>query len=520
MKHLPNNDNQFYPTPSRLKSLMFSKIDTYKTRRILDPSAGKGDLLKLFSSNQFELYAIEIDTNLQKILKQDGFRIVDSDFLTYNGIDKYDLIIMNPPFKNGEKHLLHALNFVVDGQIVCILNAETIKNPYSNTRKDLIQRLNDLNAEIEYYQDMFIDAERSTCVEIALINIKIQNTVEQLFNPKKFEMDDNNIILEDRNDVKKHGTINIHELINDYNREKEQGIKAISNFFRDSYGLRSELQLSVRGESSHYNDGRYSATEYKQAIQQYSRNLKKHYWETLIKLPKFEEKLTVETKEKFFKLINDYRDMEFNENNINILYEHLISLGTELIEQCIDKLFNKITRQHAYYSESKKNIYLYNGWKTNNGYKINKKFILPMHNPSTFDGGWRVQEELSDIEKVFSFFNNGRKPEASIADIYNKWRHSHTDNHIENDLFKICFYKKGTAHFTVKDDALLRRFNVFVGKKRQWLPPDYAMKNYNDCNNEEKRVIDEFEGKKQYVSSLNDPLLTNSNKSILMLDSI
>ncbi|WP_141673497.1 DUF4942 domain-containing protein, partial [Gilliamella sp. Bim3-2] len=82
------------------------------------------------------------------------------------------------------------------------------------------------------------------------------------------------------------------------------------------------------------------------------------------------------------------------------------------------------------------------------------------------------------------------------------------------------FYKKGTAHFTVKDDALLRRFNVFVGKKRQWLPPDYAMKNYNDCNNEEKRVIDEFEGKKQYTSSLNDPLLTNSNKSILMLNSI
>ena len=50
MKNLTENDNQFYPTPPHLKSLMFSKVETKNKRRILDPSAGKGDLLSFFKS--------------------------------------------------------------------------------------------------------------------------------------------------------------------------------------------------------------------------------------------------------------------------------------------------------------------------------------------------------------------------------------------------------------------------------------------------------------------------------------
>lgn len=530
MKNLTENDNQFYPTPPHLKSLMFSKVETKNKRRILDPSAGKGDLLSFFKSpsfrrDQFELYAIEIDPNLQKILKHDGYRMVDSDFLAYNGIDKYDLIIMNPPFKNGEKHLLHALNFVIDGQIVCILNAETLKNPYSNTRKDLLQRLDKLNAEIEYHQNMFIDAERSTDVEIALINIKIENTVEQLFNPSKFQTDESEVILDDSYDIKKHGTVNITELIDDYNREKEQGIKVITDFFVGSYGLRSELKLFVKGQTlSNYDsdaNGCYDANDYKPAIQKFSRNLKRRYWETLITLPKFEEKLTSKAKEEFLKLIIDYQDMEFSENNINILYENLISFGSELIDKCINSLFDKITHESSYYPETRKNIYLYNGWKTNNGFKINKKFILPMnhsHWSAFWSSTWETKAKLEDIEKVFTFFNNGIAPSVSISDKYVEWAKNKTELPFENELFMIRIYKKCTVHITVKDDNLLRRFNVYVGKQRQWLPPNYAMKMYDDCSTEEKQIIDEFEGEKSYQSNLNDPLLANLGKSMLMIE--
>ena len=107
-----------------------------------------------------------------------------------------------------------------------------------------------------------------------------------------------------------------------------------------------------------------------------------------------------------------------------------------------------------------------------------------------------------------------------LSDAYYSWyRNNRSDsNYFENSLIKFRIYKKGTMHFYVKDEALLRRINVYVGRERTWLPPDYAMKTYNDCDSEEKRVIDEFEGEKQYTSNLNDPLLMNLNKSLLMIE--
>ena len=59
------------------------------------------------------------------------------------------------------------------GQIVCLLNAETIRNPYTNTRKELVKKLEELNAKIEYLEESFAQAERKTMVEVALIYIDI-----------------------------------------------------------------------------------------------------------------------------------------------------------------------------------------------------------------------------------------------------------------------------------------------------------------------------------------------------------
>lgn len=64
------------------------------------------------------------------------------------------------------------------GQIIFIINAESIRNPYSNTKKDLVRKLNELGAEIEFLENQFLDAERTTGVEIALISIIIDRKVE------------------------------------------------------------------------------------------------------------------------------------------------------------------------------------------------------------------------------------------------------------------------------------------------------------------------------------------------------
>lgn len=108
------------------------------------------------------------------LLKGNEIRVVHDNFLTMHTSKHYDLIVMNPPFNEGDKHLLKALEMQQNGgQVVCLLNAETIRNPYSNTRKDLVRKLKEYDASIEYVQNAFRDAERKTDVEVAIVKVKI-----------------------------------------------------------------------------------------------------------------------------------------------------------------------------------------------------------------------------------------------------------------------------------------------------------------------------------------------------------
>ncbi len=96
---------------------------------------------------------------------------------------EYDLIIMNPIFSNGCKHLLKALEMQKrnGGAVVCLLNAETLKNPCTNERLDLQRKLTEYNAKVEFMKDAFLDAERKTAVEIALIKVQLPEIKRESF---------------------------------------------------------------------------------------------------------------------------------------------------------------------------------------------------------------------------------------------------------------------------------------------------------------------------------------------------
>lgn len=55
----------------------------------------------------------------------------------YSTMKEYDLIIMNPPFSNGNSRLWKALDLQErnGGAVICLLNAETLKNPYTKYSK-------------------------------------------------------------------------------------------------------------------------------------------------------------------------------------------------------------------------------------------------------------------------------------------------------------------------------------------------------------------------------------------------
>ena len=119
---LPGNDQQFYPTPPELAEQLTQDIEWKKIHSMLEPSAGRGDLVEFAKQKANNLTVeglrlrhaiedidcIEIDSNLQALLLGKNLRIVADDFLTYNSHKRYDLILMNPPFAQGDLHLLHA----------------------------------------------------------------------------------------------------------------------------------------------------------------------------------------------------------------------------------------------------------------------------------------------------------------------------------------------------------------------------------------------------------------------------
>src|SRR5690606_32774673 len=119
-----------------------------------------------------QLDVIEINEDLQHILRGKKFNLVHDDFLTFRSRKPYDLIIANFPFSDGAAHLTKALNILEDqgGKLICLVNAETIRNPYTRERQAINSRLSRLSeCTIEYLAEEFVNAERRTNVEVALI---------------------------------------------------------------------------------------------------------------------------------------------------------------------------------------------------------------------------------------------------------------------------------------------------------------------------------------------------------------
>ena len=116
-------ETQFYPTPKELAEHIGRKINQREIFSVLEPSAGKGDLLLALDTKYSRaIEVIEADPNLQAILKEKDYPIVGDDFLNFSTYMSYDLILMNPPFKDGDKHLLKAIEIQKNGgQIICIL---------------------------------------------------------------------------------------------------------------------------------------------------------------------------------------------------------------------------------------------------------------------------------------------------------------------------------------------------------------------------------------------------------------
>ena len=527
MKNMFTDNKDFYPTPEAIINKMLCDIDFKMIHSILEPSAGSGNIVeavkkkeKFYSSTynkvNYDIDCIEADQNLQSILKGKNFRVVYNDFLTYDTMKEYDIIIMNPPFSNGCKHLLKALEMQErnGGAIVCLLNAETLKNPCTNDRQYLQRKLTEYNAKVEFIQDAFMDAERKTAVEIALIKVQLPEVQRQSFildglkkaqQQREIDTETESTQLIDSDFFK--------AIVNQYNLEVEAGIKLIKEYYAMKPFILSEfgkdketgetiqtggciLQMDIIGNRDKYNN--------KLSINEYIREVRGKYWKALFENKKFIGQLTNNLQRDFYNKVEELKDYDFSLYNIYQLKIDMQKKVVKGIEDTIMELFEEFSNKYHWYDETSGNIHYYNGWKTNKAWIINKKVIIPLKayddyytnrfRPTHYD----IVRKLQDIEKCFNYLDGGLTEAVDLEESLKFAEEFGETKNIQLKYFTVTFYKKGTCHIVFNDDELLKKFNIFGSQHKGWLPPSYGKKSYKDMTAEEKAVVNEFEGEKEY----------------------
>lgn len=521
----PEAQKNFYPTPEGLIHEMLKDVDLYRLDSVLEPSAGKGNIAAIVAEERKKFFGrwgdktgkefidcIEIDPTLRAILKDNGFRVVHDDFLTLDTWKHYGLIVMNPPFDKGAEHLLKAISIAerTGSQIICLLNAETLRNPYSYTRQKLAQAIAKYEGTVEELSNAFSGAERKTDVDVAIVRLTIPEPERHSTIFDEMQKDAQARKAEEPEtpySALAKGNF-IEALVDRYNYELSCGLTLIREYQAISKILtqpiteekESELILQLKiGAEIHKGGKNASVNEYVQRV-------RKKYWKHLFQQEQFVARLTSNLREQLYKMVDEMVDYDFSYYNIYTLAQQMLLKVNGGIEATIMKLFDDWTYVH-HWDEGSGNRHYFDGWKTNDAFAVGKKVIIPFYGAiDSWDGKidcHAVNRKLSDIEKVFDFLDGHttNSVTSTIEAIKLAAAENRTRN-IQCKYFTVTFFKKGTCHIVFTNMDVLHKFNLFAARGKNWLPPSYGKKRYKDMTREEQAVVDSFEGEESYNNVL------------------
>ena len=475
-------DKNFFPTPKELVVKMLEPYYlngqySFRNKTILEPSAGKGDIIDEINNSMYNntvgIYAIEKSFELQAILKDKKIKVVHDDFLTYKSDFNFDYIIMNPPFDNGAKHLLKAWEIAENTDIICLLNAETIKNPHTKERQLLIQIIEDNNGSVEYIENAFTIAERKTGVEVALVRLtKTTEESKYHFDNMQFEniefsaeeFEEKSVAIDDK----------VGNIIIMYENIKQDYLEMTKYKNRIKKYAKNIVTKYGKILGDYINSEDTSEKEYKEFIIE----LKKEVWKFIFDKLDIERFMTSEVQRKFSNYLEENNGLAITKKNIYNFVNVIIQTRGQNLEECIVEVFDVFTRY------DKDNRIHVEGWKTNDAWKTNKRIVLPRmikrwneynFSEDKFGIDWSNNSKLLDIDKAMSYISGKNyKQIRTIADAL-EYRFDKIgsirkgqifDNDVESEFFYIKFYKKGTIHLKFKDDFLWEQFNKRAVKQK------------------------------------------------------
>lgn len=167
----------FFPTPAAEAQRMARKARISKGKRVLEPSAGNGNLADAAAAEGGEVDVIEISSQLRDILTLKGYNVVAHDFNTFTPDEKYDAILMNPPFSKRQdaEHIMRAYGMLAGGGTLVAIAGEGV---FFGTDQKAVQFrawLDSHNAEVEKlaggtFQDNALLAQTSVSARMIVLH--------------------------------------------------------------------------------------------------------------------------------------------------------------------------------------------------------------------------------------------------------------------------------------------------------------------------------------------------------------
>ncbi len=454
-------NKEFYPTPRHVLDRM--GIDCYD-KIVIEPSAGKGDIIdycKGFGAKK--ILACEINTDLQKIVASKADLICDDFFkVTPEQISHVGLIVMNPPFSNAAKHILHAWQVAPEGcEIVALCNWETLDNRYSYSRTELGQLVENYGSK-ENLEDCFTEAERKTDAKIGLIHL-FKPIVSSNFNYSGFYFTDDEG--QGQNGVMPYN--DVRAIVNSY-------VAAVNNFDTLDASMQAMNALTNNlgfGRPAKL-DLKDSQTDSSITKQAFAKQLQKHCWKKVFNKLGVEKVVTTGVLKDINKFVEHRLAYPFTMRNIFRMIEIIIGTREQTMNKAIIEAVDNFTR-HTH-----ENRFGVEGWKTNEGHLLNSKFICDGIAKIGYNGLLEVRtyyshqvDYLIDLMKALCFitgidFDSIPNPYQLPKFKSNTW--------YEWGFFEFKLFKKGTGHFKFKDLKVWEVLNRSYAKaKGQVLPEKF-----------------------------------------------
>lgn len=455
--------NEFYPTPKEVLHMM--QLDC-KDKVILEPHAGKGNIVDFCKENGAkEVLTFEINKDLQEIVKRKSTLIGDDFFQCKpEQVSHINAIYMNPPFSNADKHILHAWEVAPEGcEIVSLCNYSTITQPYGRL-KVLIRDY----GITENLGDCFTEAERKTGVEVGMVRL-FKPLASKEFEFEGFFMD------EEEEEEQGNGILQYNEvraLVNRY-------VGTMKSFDKMKDEL-DNLNLLISGIGMSNVTLEISQEKMVTTKEQFSKIIQKRSWQHIFNKLNMEKYVTSGVMKDINKFVETQEKVPFTMKNIYRMLEIIVGTREQTFNRALEEAVDNFTK-HTH-----ENRFGVEGWKTNSGYMLNKKFICEgIVEPSWGGGSLQVRyssyngNKIDDLVKVLC--NITAKNYNDIGTLYrfNFNRNNHEKNFeimpnewYEFGFFNVKFFKKGTMHLKFKNLDDWYRLNQGYGKLKGFTLPE------------------------------------------------